>query len=57
MIAVKILMGLHLMSLGVSIAMHGQEKTGKHNAFVNLVGIIVVWTLYYFAGMFNGFNL
>jgi uncharacterized membrane protein len=57
MIAVKILMGLHLMSLGVSIAMHGQEKTGKHNAFVNLVGIIIVWTLYYFAGMFNGFNL
>jgi xanthine/uracil permease len=56
MIAVIILIGLHLIGLGIHIAMHGQPRTGNYNAFTYLVAAILTLALYYWAGLFDCFK-
>jgi hypothetical protein len=58
MIAIIILLVINLLTLGVAIGKHGEDKTeSKHNFWHSLISITIVFTLYYYAGLFNNFNL
>ena len=56
MIAVLILLFLGMIKLGVDIGKHGElRKESKHDGRITFVALIIVWTLYYFSGLFNQF--
>lgn len=40
-----ILAGMTLLGLGISMEKHGKEKTGKENAGVTLLAMLVQWGL------------
>lgn len=50
-----IIMALGALGLGNEMAKHGEEKTGKHNWWTTLGAMIVIWFLYYKAGLFDVF--
>ena len=43
------------MGLGVELANHGKERTGKYNFPLKLLAVGVLIWLYYNAGLFNNF--
>jgi hypothetical protein len=58
MIAIIILLVINLLQLGVAIGKHGESKSdSKHNFWHSLISVIIVFTIYYYAGLFNNFNL
>ena len=44
---------ISIMGLGFAIAKHGEPKGGNHNFFHSLIAIILVWLLYWGAGLFD----
>ena len=55
MIAAIILILLHLIGLGMKIEAHGRTKETKINAWHYLIAMIILFVLYYHAGVFNHF--
>lgn len=55
MIAIIIIIGLGLIGLGMDIGRHGELKTDKHDAWITLITLIITWSLYYWAGLFDMF--
>ncbi len=55
MISLIVILALNAMGLGVELANHGKERTGKHNFFLKLLVVGVFIWLYYNAGLFNNF--
>ena len=54
MIANIIILSLGILSLGISLGKHGQKKkVKKHNGWTALIALIVMWILYYYAGIFD----
>lgn len=57
-IAALILVMIQVIGLGYEIAKHGEAKKERnYNAWVRLFAIVVLFTLYYYAGIFKSFNL
>ena len=48
-----ILLVLQVLSVGINMAKHGEPKTGKYNFFTSLISMAIVWTLFYYAGIFE----
>lgn len=46
-----------LISFGRDTALHGKEKKKKYDGWVSLIATIILFALYYNAGVFNSFNL
>ena len=46
-----------LISFGRDTALHGQKKKKKYNGWVSFIATIVAFVLYYYAGIFESFNL
>ena len=40
-----ILIGIHLLNLGIELALHGEEKEGKHNVITSFIGSAIGITL------------
>ena len=57
MIAKIIILGLPLIGLGMNIALHGKKRKKKYNGWTSLIALIIAYTLYYYAGIFNLANL
>lgn len=55
MIASIIILALLGMSLGISLAKHGQPKEGKYNFWLQLFATIIELILFYSAGLFDKF--
>ena len=53
MIPQLIYLSLGLVGLGFAIAKHGEEKTGKENAWINTIVQLFIWTLLYWGGFFD----
>ena len=51
--AIITLICLQMLGLGIIIANHGRET--KYNALASTIGLIIQWTLLYFAGIFDKF--
>ena len=41
------------MSLGLTMAKHGQPRTDNHNAWTSLLALAIVMPLLYFGGFFS----
>jgi|WetSurMetagenome_2_1015567.scaffolds.fasta_scaffold37656_9 hypothetical protein len=52
-IAQILILGLLILSLGISLAKHGEPKNGKENFFITLLGVALQITLLYFGGFFK----
>ena len=52
-IYIIILLILHVLGLGFTLAKHGEPKDGEYNFFHSLIGFIVTWALLYYGGVFN----
>ena len=46
------ILSLILISIGISMAKHGEPRTDKYNFFTTLVSNAILVTLYYFGGLF-----
>lgn len=55
MIATLIILGINVLGLGTSLALHGKDK-GKYNFWLHLVSFVFAMILYYYAGLFDNFN-
>ena len=55
MIATIILLCLMTISLGISMAKHG-ERQPNYNVWTTLLTIIIELVLFYYAGLFNNFH-
>lgn len=42
-----------VLSLGMHLALHGEEKTTKYNFGTSLIAAAIQFTLLYFGGFFN----
>jgi len=51
-----IFLALQLMSLGIAMGKHGQEKSGKENAWVSFFALLIGWSLLYWGGFFDVFG-
>lgn len=56
MIASIILLILAAMELGIYLAKHGEDKTGKYNFWTGLFSVAIYLVLYYYAGVFDNFK-
>ena len=56
MIASIILLVLVFMELGMYLAKHGEDKTGKYNFWIGLLSVAIYLVLYYYAGLFDNFK-
>lgn len=56
LICVLIMIGISLIGFGIELSRHGQDKTGQHNAFFYLIGLIITGLLYWGAGLFDIFQ-
>ena len=41
--------------LCIELSKHGEEKTGKYNAWYSLIAVAITWSLLYWGGFFNAF--
>ena len=57
MIPQMILLFLFFMSLGVSIAKHGQPKEGNYSVRDNVISLAIVITLLWWGGFFDNFYI
>lgn len=57
MIATIIILFLEILKLGVRIPFHGKEIKSKRNFFIDMISFIITMVLFYFAGLFDKFNL
>lgn len=57
MIATIIILFLEILKLGSRIPFHGKEVKFRRNFFIDMVGFIISMVLFYFAGLFDKFNL
>lgn len=55
MTASFILLFLLAMYLGINLAKHGEDKTGKYNFWICLFSAAIYLVLYYYAGVFDNF--
>ena len=55
MIATIIIIILLAIDLGMSLAKHGEPKTGKYSFWVTLLAVAIQAYLYYAAGLFDKF--
>ena len=53
MIAKIILIITNLIQLGIYIGKHGKTQKKEYNAWHYFIAIMVLFTLYYYAGIFN----
>ncbi len=44
---------LAVLGLGITLAKHGEPKTGEHNILVTLINAILVFALLYWGGFFD----
>lgn len=44
---------LTFLSLGYSIAKHGEPKTGQNNCITDLIATIIIFSLLYWGGFFS----
>lgn len=56
MTASIILLFLLAMYLGINLAKHGEDKTGKYNFWIGLLSVAIYLVLYYYAGVFDNFK-
>lgn len=54
MIPTIIIIALIFMELGISLAMHGKPRK-NYNFKMYLISAIIMFTLYYYAGLFDKF--
>ena len=57
MIYKLILIGLHVLGFGISLADHGKPKKGTHNVWYSIISSALVMFLLYKSGFFNDFKL
>ena len=50
---ILIYLGLTILSLGITLAKHGEKRTENYNFFVSLLTVVVELLLLYKAGLFN----
>jgi len=48
-----IIIALYTMSLGIHLAKHGEEKTGKYNFWSSLLSAIIIFALLKAGGFFS----
>lgn len=48
-----IMLAIVCMNLGMSLALHGQEKQGEYNFWVTLIGMALELSLLYAGGFFG----
>ena len=53
MIYLIIYLALGLISLGMTIAKHGEPKEEKNNGWISFIALSIEWWLLYKAGLFN----
>lgn len=56
MTASIILLALAFMELGIHLAKHGEDRTGKYNFWIGLISAAIYLVLYYYAGVFDNFK-
>lgn len=56
MVAAIILIAINLIGFGIHIGKHGQKRTGKYHAGYAFLATLLLFFLYYKAGIFNNFN-
>ena len=57
MIATIIILFLDILKLGSRIPFHGKEVKFRRNFFIDMISFIISMVLFYFAGLFDKFNL
>jgi len=57
MIPILLILAFGVAGFTKECVLHGQTKEKKYNAWAYLFGLAVVWSLYYWAGLFNSINL
>ena len=57
MVATIILLFLETIKLGCRLANHGKEIKLKCNFLIDLILFLITMTLFYFAGLFDKFNI
>lgn len=55
MVAAIILIVMNLVSFGIHLGRHGQKKRGEYSAGVAFLAILLLFFLYYKAGIFDHF--
>lgn len=53
MIPQLIYLALSFMGIGMAIKEHGEEKKGKHNAWISLISALICWCILYSGGFFD----
>lgn len=48
-----ILAAINLMSVGLNLERHGKKKEGTYDAGTSVIGMVVVWGLLWWAGIFD----
>lgn len=48
-----IYLALSLVSVGIAITVHGEPKTGNHDALVTIISTVMMYTLLYWGGFFG----
>ncbi len=49
------ILALLMIGLGINITSHGEtKKESKYNAWTFLIGEIILWTILYYGGFWNG---
>ena len=57
MIATIIILFWEIFKLGLRISFHGKEVKMRRNFFIDMISFIITMVLFYFAGLFDKFNL
>lgn len=55
MIPQRIMLSLIFISIGISIARHGEQKNEKHNAVITLLNATITIAILYWGGFFDSF--
>lgn len=48
-----LMLGLMILGLGISLAQHGEPRTGKHNLMHSIIGCAIQFGLMYWGGFFS----
>ena len=54
MIPQLIIIMLGMIGLGMNVAKHGEPKDSKYNGWTHLVATLIIWTVLYYGGFWNG---
>lgn len=52
-VPIFILLALQILSVGIHLAKHGEDRKGKYNVGYSLLAISITWGLLYWAGVFD----